>query len=260
MRTLRARPVLVGRLLTALVLAGPLAACTASHPAPDSRSTGPSAAAQLAIRVAASLAAMRSVHLEFTSTGSAAGTTSGQADVRPGTGSSGANRLSETLPTGDQLEVVTVGGVTYAKLPVSLYRSRRPWVRLSRSSSSPVIRTLATTMGSGSPAASLDTLAPLIRAASVVRTATVPGGGATRYTLTVATSRLPGNFPGRGTLESADIATLTVTVDLDPRGRPVRLSESAQTVTISTTTTIVLSRFDQPVTISPPPADQVGTD
>lgn len=262
MRTLRARPA-----VAALAVTGLLAACTSSsHPAhrtsspPDAATDAATVAAnQLATRVAAALAAIRTVHVAFTNTGSAGGTTTGRADVRVGPGTTGASHFSEALPTGDELEVITVGGVTYARMPAQLYRSRKPWVRMSEASSSAVIRTLAATIAANAPTAALDTLGPLIRAATVVRSAPVPGGSATRYTLTVATTRLPAAFPGRDTLRGAGIATLDVTVDVDPSGRPLRLTESAATATMTTTTTIALSRFDQAVTIVAPPPAQVGS-
>jgi hypothetical protein len=45
---------------------------------------------------------------------------------------------------------------------------------------------------------------------------------------------------------------------IDGQGRPVRVSEKVTASGVSTTTTLDLTKYNRPVSITPPPAAQIG--
>jgi hypothetical protein len=147
-------------------------------------------------------------------------------------------------------------------LPASLYKTEKPWVLISANSPTAAIRQLAATIESTRSTASLSSITQLIDAATSVRSTgagSIGGVPTTSYTVVVAPTKLPTNYPGRAELVSADLKTIPVDIDVDAKGRPVRVTETVTSGGATVSTAITLSNFDQPVSIVAPPADQVGT-
>jgi hypothetical protein len=231
-------------------------------PAGPGRPSDVSAAtARLDQQLRAGVATVRTVHLEITTTVSGQ-TILGTGDEQLKDGTPSALHLTEKMPTGVSLELVLIGTKIYAKLPASLYKTEKPWVLISTHSSTAAIKQLASTIESTRSTASLNSITELIGAATSVRSSGRRSVGAvptTRYTVVVSPAKLPTAYPGRTELLAAGLTSVPVEIDIDADGRPARVSETVTTGGATVATTITLSQFDQPVSIQPPPADQVGT-
>lgn len=264
-------------LLPALALLGGvgLTACTSSSPAPaGSSSARPStrsaaavtggtsvAPAIIATKLQSGLADATSAHLAV-STALSGQALQGDGDLALDHGAIARADLQQDLPSGlGTIRVIVDGAKTYAKLPGALNPdSSKPWVLLSPDSKSVVVSQLASTIAPVLAVASPASLVAFARAAS---SATDLGAGAsggtatTRYRLVVDATKLPASLPG--SITAGGRSTIPLDVSLDSAGRPRQVtgtfSISGQTVT----PTIVLSAYDAPVSITPPPAGQVST-
>jgi hypothetical protein len=171
--------------------------------------------------------------------------------------------ITESLP-GDagSLQLIIADGKTYAKLPSSINPSDKPWVLITSDSTNPTIQQLSTSISQTQESASIGSTTAFVTAAKSVEnkgTEDVNGEPATHYSVVVDTTKLPADNTGKEALIQAGVTSLPVELYIDSQGRPVKLTEnfSAQGQAISTE--VDLSKYDQPVTIEAPPADQVGT-
>jgi hypothetical protein len=160
------------------------------------------------------------------------------------------------------IKVVDVGGALYARLPTDLNPTEKPWVRINPGTTDPTLAPLAQALQQIQSSASLKQYALLARAASHLRDVgpSEANGVATElYSFGVLVGRLPASVPGAATLRASGVQSLPVQLWVDDQGRVRRLSESVTFAGQRMTTRVDLSRFDAPVTISAPPADQVAT-
>jgi hypothetical protein len=203
------------------------------------------------------LAEVTSAHLEI-DLGSLGGRSS--EDISLADGTLRASRLTLHRSDGD-VQIVTVGGKSYAKLPPSQRAGGPPWAVVSAESTNPAITRLAGGVDIANAAASLESISGYVSsAASVSREGEeqLRGAPATRYRLVVDPARLKGNAQLQQMLQLLG-SRIPVDLWVDAHGRPVRLavdmSVSGQHIAIG----IEISKFNAPVTITAPPAGQVGT-
>jgi hypothetical protein len=172
-------------------------------------------------------------------------------------------QLTETLPGGQgNIEVIVVDGKTYAKLPPSMNSSDKPYLLVTPTSSNQIVRQLAGSLESALSSASLASVETFTRAAKSVEgkgTETIGGVQATHYKIIVDVAKLPAGTPGKSDLENSGLDEIPIDLYVDGDGRPLRIMEefSAQGQTVSTKATV--TDFNKPVTITPPPANQVGS-
>lgn len=251
----------VSRRAALLVLPAALvAACSSSG---GSSSGTPEAATKLANQLRSGIAGITTAHVEldFSLAGQQI---TGNGSEKLSDGSLTALDVTETLPGGrGDIEVITVDGKTYGKLPASLGGGgSRPWALVTPSSSNPVISQLAPSLNSALASASPAILIAYVLAAKSVDdkgSAPIDGVQTTHYAIVVDISKLPASVPNHDQLVGSGIATLPVDLYVDSQGRPVRFSDQitvqGQTVTAKTT----LSEFNKPVTITAPPPSQVSS-
>ena len=171
--------------------------------------------------------------------------------------------LTENLPNGGgAIRLILAGGKTYAKLPAALNSSDKPYLLVSKSSSNPIIRQLSASLDSALSSASLGSVSTFTRAAKSVDAKgveTVNGVQTVHYSIVVDVTKLPDSLPGKSELTQSGITTLPLELYVDTSGRPVQITEqfSAQGQQVSTKATV--SDYNKPVTITAPPADQVGS-
>jgi hypothetical protein len=237
---------------------------TAPRPAStvsETASAGSPAARRFAAVLRAGVASVRSAH--FTLATTAAGhTLTGNGDETLAGAVPDRIRLTERLSSTTAVELIIIGDTAYAKLPPRIYRTSKPWVLISADSPVTAIKQLAASITSARSSASLDMINQFAASATSVRrdgTTTVRSVRATRYAIVVSTAALPASFPARATLQNVGVRTIPVEVDIDGYGRPVRVAESIHAGSQTVSTTIVLSRLNRAVSITAPPADQVGT-
>ncbi len=215
----------------------------------------------LALQLHRGASKVQSAHIELAV--SAAGEAlTGAGDERLAGGKLQALRLSESLPSGQgTLSIVLVDGRTYLKLPATLNKSGKPWLLVTDDSTNPVVRQLAQSLGTTLSSASVGSAGAFVDAATSVRTIgreSVGGVPATHVHLDVDPAKLAKSLPGSDVLRQAGITSLPVDMWLDDQYRPVQITESLTASGQHVTTKVTMSRYNQPVTITAPPAGQVG--
>lgn len=220
----------------------------------------PTDAAGLAAFLRDGTASIESAHLDLEVTAAGA-TITGSGDQTLDHGRTEAFDLTQTVPGVGDIRVVMVDGQSYVQLPAGINPSDKPWLLVSSDSSNPVVQQLAASLESVTQSSSLEQYTAFTEASTVkvMGHEQVDGADATHYALTVDVTELPNGTPGRQDLLTAGLLTLPVDLWVDEHGRPVKVSEELTVRGQQISTLVTVSDFDKPVTITAPPADQVGT-
>jgi hypothetical protein len=169
--------------------------------------------------------------------------------------------VSEHLPQG-VIRVILIDGKTYAKLPRSLNANGKPYLPVTTNSSNPVISTLAGSLDSAVASASLGDVGAFAKAAKsikVVGSSKVQGVTTTHYSIVVDIAKLPDTLPGKAQLLSGGAKTMPLELYVDRTGRPIQVGENFSTQGQQVKTKVVVTAYDKPVTITAPPANQIGS-
>ncbi len=218
--------------------------------------------ATISARLKAGVASIRSAHVEVVI--DAAGqkiNVSGDEKLQGGQVQS-VQVSSRSIAGSAPVQIIVVGGRTYAKLPKSVNKTGKPFVLVTKQSKNSTIRQLAASIDFSLGSVSLDRSAALVdaaKSASLIGKATISGTPTTRYSVTVTTQKLADDFPGKALLISAGLTTLPVDLYLDSAGRPVQISQAVKLGGRAVSVKISASKYNQPITIAAPPASQVGT-
>lgn len=234
---------------------------TQSRATASARAGTPVDPARLARQLQSAVASVRSARLKLDITLAGEAVTGSGAEKLAG-GRLVALTVTEKVPALGELTIAVVGDTTYARLPATLLKSDKPWVRVSATSSSAVVRQLASTISVAKASASLSTVSGFAAAATSlnrVGPTRVGGVDATDYSMVIAPAKLPADFPGRADLVATRLTAVPVQLALDARSRPVRVAIVATVSGQPVDTTLVLSHFDEPVTITAPPAGQISS-
>jgi hypothetical protein len=242
-----------------------LSACGSTSSSPNTTSSLTATtltSAELASKLEAGSTNLTSAHLTLSSKVGDRSVLTAQGDETLADGKVTAMRLNEQAGT-IKLTILLVDGGVYLKLPSNLNQSGKPWVKATTESSSPVLRQLAASASSIGQSASLSqykSLAEAARSLKVVGTERVNGAAVTHYSLTVDVAKVPSTAFTQATktaLEKAGVTEIPEDLWVDENGRPVKGSNrfilNGQVVTSAFT----ISRLNQPVTITVPPASQL---
>jgi hypothetical protein len=160
------------------------------------------------------------------------------------------------------LELIVLDKKTYMKLPQSLTHSTKPWVRISANSSNPMIANIGKSMSTTLNQTSVDYYRVFVQSAKSVSNEgsdTVNGAPATHYRLVVDPKKLATTQLGRSALKALGNGSLPVDLWVDSTGRPVKVVENITAMGQQVRAVVTLSRYNQPVHITAPPANQVTT-
>lgn len=232
---------------------------SSSSPAPTSSSASP--AVSLAARLGQGLSRATSAHLNL-QIAAAGQAISGSGDEKLSNGKLLALDISESVGSALSLRLIVVGGKTYVKLPTSLNHSGKPWQLVSARSSDSTIRTLASSLASTQNSASLDSVVMFVAAARSVRqtaTGTHAGLATTTYVVDVDPQKLPDSYAGKQALVGAGVTSIPVTIIIDSAGRPIKVTENLKVKDQLINVKVTIGRYNQPVHIVAPPANQVST-
>ena len=249
----------IARLLAAVLLVPLLVAgCTSSKPKPATGSTTTSAAATLATQLGAALNTLTSAHLAIDA-GALGGTSS--ADVALSNGSvTGTDAM--VTENGVAVELVTVSGTSYAKIPAAANQSGKPWIAVSATSSNAIAKSLATGVGVADITGSLSVIPRLVGGASALQDKgkdSVDRVSAEHYTMKIDPTKPSGSAGIDSLLHALGSSPVTVEVWVDAQTRPVKLVIDIALGSAAFPVSVTVSRFDAPVTITAPPAAQVST-
>ena len=171
--------------------------------------------------------------------------------------------ITESLPGLGTLKLVIVDGETYVQLPESQRTSAKPWQRVTPTSSNPVIRTLSSSLQGTSSINASDAAATFATATDTLQfqgTQTLGGAKVARYRLRVDVTKLPSTFAQKSALMQTGLTVLPTTLYVDEQGRVRKMDETVTVGGATARTVVTLGKFDAPVSISAPPADQVSED
>jgi hypothetical protein len=258
---------MTGRRLAALLtlpLAATLAACSSSTSGKGSgspvASSTPSTAAGLGKVMQAAAKTVTSAHFDL-DVNAAGQSLTGSGDEKLSNGKLVAVDVTESLPQGaGQIRVIIVGDKTYAKLPQALVKTSKPYILVTQNSSNPVIKQLATTLNTALATASVGSVNSFVQAASSVQvkgSQTVNGEHTTHYHVVVDPAKLPG--PLKSQLATSGLTSLPLELYIDDQGRPVMFTEDVAVAGQHVSTKVTVTDYNKPVTISAPPASEVGT-
>jgi hypothetical protein len=249
------------RLLVALPAVALLAACTSSGGGANIPAGMPTDAAGLATMLHSAVSKITSAHIALNITLVGQELT-GSGDETLENGQLTALDITENLPGGGgAIRVILVGGTTYAKLPPAFNSGDKPYLRVTPTSSNQIIRQLAGSLDSAFSSASLGSVTVFTRAAKSVEakgTKTVGGVETVHYSIVVDVAKLPESLPGKADLTQHGIDTIPLELYVDTSGRPVQITEELVVQGQKVSTNATVSDYNKPVTISAPPADQVG--
>jgi hypothetical protein len=233
----------------------------AASAAPASPSPPPTDAVGLAALLRQGLSSVTSTHVTLDI--SAAGQRiQGEGDQKLVDGAVQAIDLTQEIGSFGRLRVIIVDRSTYAQLPPELNQSGKPWVLVTQNSSNPTVRTLATSLESVQNSASLEQFTTFTTAASRVRflgSDSFDGAPVTHYSIDMDITKLPSSMPGLQMLLGAGVTTVPIEMYIDGQGRPVKVTSNFPVQGQPVSSVITLSRFNEPVSITAPPADQVST-
>jgi hypothetical protein len=258
------RVLAVGLLVPVLV-----AACTSSAKPGKSAgtsstggSTGSAGAAVDARTLAANMTravdAVTSAHLDI-DTGSLAGRSS--ADLALTNGRTTASDITLT-EGGHDVEVVTVGGKSYAKAPAGTTTSGKPWLLVSADSGNAFAKELAATLSLMNAATSLTAVTVFVATAQTFQdkgSDPVNGQPATHYALTVDPSKGSPDPDLAQLLQLLGRTPLPVDVWVDAKNRPVKFSVAVSLGGQKVAITALVSKFDAPLHVTAPPSADVAT-
>ena len=256
------------RLVTALALAGllasgpALAGCSSSS-GTSKHGTGTTSASTTAVDPSAlagqldsALDALTSAHLEIDA-GALGGQSSADVALKDGHATATDVHLSAN---GQPVELITIGDTSYAKLPTAA-EPGKPWTKFA-AGTSPSIPGLGSGLTVTSLASSLSVVTGLVKSSSDLTnagTAQVGGVTTTHYTMKLNPKAGTGNSQLDSLLGLLGSTQIPVDVWLDAQHRPVRFTIQVSVGGAGFPITVQVSKFDAPVSISPPPAAQVAT-
>jgi hypothetical protein len=163
------------------------------------------------------------------------------------------------------MTILLADGALYVKLPNQLNKSGKPWEKATAGSSNPALRQLVSTLSSLKKNASLDQYAAMAQAASSLKTIgteQVNGVVATHYSMMVDVTKVHGSGiteAAKAALTQARVTKIPVDVWVDTHNRPVRMSEKFTVKGKVVSFGATIGQYNQPVTITAPPASQVST-
>lgn len=228
-------------LLVPLVLAG----CSSSS-SPKKSSASSVASTDLAGKLTTALDGITSAHLDIDA-GSLGGKST--ADVQLSRGEASATDVHVTQ-SGQDVEVVTVGGKSYAKVP----NAAKPWVLVSPTSSNAIAKALATNTGVSDVLTSLSVLVGLVRSSHDVKDL---GGG--HYTFQLDPRKGSGNAKLDSMMQALGSAQVPVDLWVDDHTRPLKVVLHIALGGAQFPITVLISKFGEPLSIQAPPAADVST-
>lgn len=171
--------------------------------------------------------------------------------------------ISESLPENEgSLRLLIAGNKTYAMLPDSINPSDKPWVVIRSDSTNSVIQSLSQSISQTQASASIGATTAFVTAARSVTNKgaeNVDGVDTTHYAIDVDPTKLPADNPGKAAAAQAGLTSIPVDLYVDSQGRPVKVSENFTVQGQAVSVDIDVSKYDQPVNIVAPPADQVAS-
>lgn len=189
-----------------------------------------------------------------------------------------AEHLTMAMPSVGDMEMVLVNGTMYMKLPAALAgplgETGKPWTRFDLSGDNPVAQSLGSTADLADQVDPAKLIQQIAAAGTITRVThdAVNGVPTTHYAITVDVAKMATSLSGNPAEQQAQrelaehgVRTVPFDVWVDADNLPVRVvthvayAEPATGQSAQVTVTINYTDWGKPVTITAPPADQVGS-
>lgn len=228
---------------------------------PASGGATPTTAPALASKMLSAMRSVTSAHIQM-SINASGQTVTASGDERLAGGQVAAMDLNMAGAGLGQFQMIIVNKKTYMKLPQALTHSTKPWLLVSANSSNPMVANIGKSMSSTLDQTSVDYYRLFVQSAKSVAdegSDTVGGAPATHYRLVVDPKKLGTTQLGRDALKALGGASVPVDLWVDGTGRPVKVVENITAMGQHVRAVVTLSKYNQPVQVTAPPASQVST-
>ncbi|HEX5119470.1 MAG TPA: hypothetical protein VFW65_30135 [Pseudonocardiaceae bacterium] len=185
-----------------------------------------------------------------------------------------AEHMTMAVPSLGNMETVLVNGTMYVKLPAQLANlmgsTGKPWTKFDLGADNPLSASLGSTADVAAQADPTKLLQQ-IAAGTITKVThgTVNGVAATHYTITVDVAKMvaaqSGDQAEEQALQQLGVTSVPFDIWVDSNDLPLRIvthvayAEPGTNQSEQVTITINYTDWGKPVTISAPPADQVGS-
>jgi hypothetical protein len=229
-------------------------------------STGAAAVtpAEIASMMQAGVAGVSSAHLTWETKAGDEVLLAMQGNERLSAGKVIAMDLTETL-AGDVIRMLVVDGRAYVNVVSGPDATGMTWILASPTSKNPTLKSLAGSIASAQQSGAADTYGVFVlaaRSAKKVGTEQIAGQPTTRYTVTVDLRKVHSRLittQMRQAMAEAGISTIPLDLWLDDHGRPLKVVDVIAADGQRATNTVTLTKYNEPVTITAPPAADVVT-
>jgi hypothetical protein len=242
----------------------PMSAASSSQTTVKPTATGPVTPAQLAATLMAGASTVTSGHISLSSTYGGQEILSAEGDETLAGGKLTAMRMDEKVGS-VSLTLMVVDEVVYVKMPASVVKNGKPWVKATASSANPSLKKLAASFSALEKSASLQQYSALTEAASSLKTIAVleqlNGVAVAHYSMLVDITKVHSEALTDGMKKSmaqAGVSKLPVDLWVDEQGRTVKMAERFQVQGKTMTVDMTMTRINQPVTIAAPPASLIS--
>lgn len=222
--------------------------------------TGPMTPARLATTLMAGSNTVTSGHISLSTTYGGEKVISAEGDETLSGGKLTAMRIDEKVGPAS-LTLMFVDKVAYVKMPASVVKNSKPWVKANASSTNPVLRKLATSLNSLEESTSLNQYSAFTQTASSLRTVAVlellNGVAVAHYSMLVDVTRNHTKAVTdemRKSMAQAGISKLPVDLWVDEQGRTVKVAERLEVQGKTLAFDMTMTRINRPVSIVAPPA------
>jgi hypothetical protein len=179
-------------------------------------------------------------------------------------GVSSAHLTWETM-AGDVIRMLVVDGRAYVNVVSGPDATGMTWILASPTSKNPTLKSLAGSIASAQQSGAADAYGVFVlaaRSAKKVGTEHIAGQPTTRYTVTVDLRKVHSPLittQMRQVMAEAGISTIPLDLWLDDHGRPLKVVDVIAADGQRATNTVTLTKYNEPVTITAPPAADVVT-
>jgi hypothetical protein len=236
----------------------PGAASASASPSSSSQSGFPTDPQSLAAFLVKGNTSIKTAHLSLVETVGAQ-RIAGAGDEQLSDGQVQAVDLTERVGS-IRLRFIIIGDTLYAKVPRSVFASSKPWVEISSTTTDARLKSLYDSFENSIQSGTGKTVQTFVGAAKDVRLVGVEhfdGVPVGHYKITIDVASLPADYPNRDALQQSGLTSIPAEVYVDTQGRTRKVTENLTVGSQHVASVITLTRIDQPVHITPPPANQV---
>jgi hypothetical protein len=243
---------------------GPGTTTSSASRAPSSTSAATVTPAQIASMMQAGVARVSSAHLAWETKAGDEVLLAMQGDELLSAGKVIAMDLRETQ-AGDVIRTLAVDGKVYVNVESGPDATGKTWLLAAPTSKDPTLKSLASSIASAQQSGAADAYGVFVlaaRSAKKVGPEQIAGQPATRYTVTVDLRKVHSPLittEVRKAMTEAGINTIPLDLWLDDNGRPLKVVDVITADGQRATNTVTLTKYNEPLTITAPPAADVVT-